>query len=734
MEKGTTLYKYRIAYRASYGDGSLWVAEHILLGKHFLLKSLTPADAEDGAWRDRFYSEAQLLAQLVHPNILQATDFFEHNNSFWLVLEYYDGASLDRMIDHNGAFPSDVALHFTVQLLKGLDFAHGKGVIHRGLKPSIVLVDRKGGLKIADFGVALLKNESGRQEVGQGGEAAFMSPEQILNPRDVAPQSDIYAVGMLLYTMLAGRVPVEQGSTVATLLSQLDDAVPDIRTVVKAVPEGLAVLVHRALEKDPAQRFPNCQEFIAAIEAYRESLRPKAVVDNGITSSWWQRNRKPAIASLVTALLFAASGAYYYHWINSYDIVLRLHGSNTVGASLVPALAEEYLKKSGAVRTRRIPGKDHEEILVEGVMERRRNVAVEIKAHGSTTAFEGLAKGICDIGMSSRRIKEKEVKELAMLGKMTTRGSEHILALDGVAVIVNSVNPVSSLDLSTVKGIFSGQIADWSKIGATKPGVITIYARDDKSGTYDTFKSLVLGDDKLAKNAKRFEDSTQLSTEVATDPNGVGFIGLPYIKSSRAIAVSSGTQAVLPTPFTVATEDYSLARRLYLYTPSPSNSRRVKEFVEFALSPAGQEIVEKVGFVPLTVKASAHAVPTDAPEGYRRLVQNAERLSLNFKFTGDGQLDNKALRDLERLVRALSSKELQGRQILLFGFTDNEADQKTSLSLSNQRVGQVAQELRQRGVVIAAAEGFGSLMPIANNSSKEGKQRNNRVEVWITKR
>jgi len=200
------------------------------------------------------------------------------------------------------------------------------------------------------------------------------------------------------------------------------------------------------------------------------------------------------------------------------------------------------------------------------------------------------------------------------------------------------------------------------------------------------------------------------------------------------VAISGGPQAILPNAFTVATEDYSLARRLYLYTASQPGSQRVKEFIEFALSPAGQELAEKVGFVPLTVKATAHQLPANAPDSYRRFVQDAERLSLNFKFTGDGLLDNKAVRDLDRLVKALSTRELQGRQILLFGFTDNEADPKSSLSVANQRVGQVAQELRQRGVVIAAAEGYGAQMPVADNGSREGKQRNNRVEVWVTKR
>jgi len=737
MEKGTTLYKYRIVHQAVYGEGSLWVAEHILLGKQFLLKQLAAASAADQGWRDRFYSEAKLLAQLVHPNILQATDFFEHDTNFWLVLDYYDGAALDRMIARNGAFPVDIALHCTTKLLQGLEYAHAKGVIHRGLKPSIILMDRKGGLKIADFGVALLKDDDGQQEVGQGGEAAFMSPEQILNPREVTPQSDLYAVGMLLYTMLAGRVPVEQRSAVATLLSQLDDTVPDIRTVVDQIPEQLAQLVHRALEKDPARRFQSCQEFLVAIAAYRESLLPKpALPAQAVSDPWWRRRRGTVIGALVGALLLASSGGYYYHWVNASDVVLRLHGSNTVGASLAPALAEEYLKKSGAVRTRRIQGSNHEELLVEGIMEHRRNLAVEIKAHGSSTAFENLAGGQCDIGMSSRRIKDKEVGQLARLGAMTSRANEHVLALDGVAVIVNNANAgLGTLDLETTRNIFSGRIPDWGRLGQVKNSApIKVYSRDDKSGTYDTFKSLVLGDAPLSKAAKRFEDSTLLSSEVAADPNGIGFIGLPYIKSARAVAISDGSHPILPTPFTVATEDYSLARRLYLYTPGQPKNRRVKEFVEFALSPAGQDIVEKVGFVPLTVRATASQAPARAPERYRQLTHQAERLSLNIKFTPDGQLDNKAVRDLERLVAALGTKELQGRQVLLFGFTDGTAPARESLLLSHQRVGQVVQELRQRGVVIAAAEGFGSELPIADNAGKEGRQRNNRVEVWVTKR
>lgn len=734
MEKGTMLYHYRIEGPAPYGKGALLMAEHVLLGKRFLLKSLTPKLPGTTSYRERFYNEAKLLAGMVHPNILQATDFFEHNGGFWLVMEYYDGAALDRMIEHNGAFPQQIALHYAIRLLQGLRFAHEKGIVHRGLCTSIILVDRNGGLKISDFGVALLKYGEDLQEVGQGGDAAFMSPEQILNPFTVTPQSDVYAVGMILYNMLAGSLPFQEESAVDTLLNQFDRTIPDIREFAQDTHEELALILHKALEKDPANRYQSSLEFLNALEKHRIAMLPSTPA-NGIADSWFKRRRGLVMSSLVGALLLASSGGYYYNWINSYDIILKLQGSNTIGAELAPSLAEEFLKKNGAVRTRRVPGKNHEELLVEGIMEGRRNRAVEIKAHGSTTAFEGLQANACDIGMSSRRVKDDETKKLSLLGTMTSRANEHILALDGVAVIVNSANPVSRLSLDDTQSLFTGKTPDWKGLtGIAKAAPVHLYARDDKSGTFDTFKSLVLHKQELTKAAKRFEDSVKLSREVSTDPNGIGFIGLPYVKSSKAVAISSGGQPILPTPFTVATEDYSLARRLYLYTPGQPKNPKIRDFVEFALSPEGQAIVEKTGFVPLNVRIGNSYIPINAPERYRQLASGSDRLSITFKFAADGQLDNKAYRDLDRLVRTMSAKELQGRQLLLFGFTDDAGDTHTSLALSNQRVGQVAQELRSRGIMVAAAEGFGSSLPMADNSTKEGKQRNNRVEIWLAKR
>ncbi len=159
--------------------------------------------------------------------------------------------------------------------------------------------------------------------------------------------------------------------------------------------------------------------------------------------------------------------------------------------------------------------------------------SITIAAHGSATAFTALAENSCDIGMASRKIKSDEAAKLKSLGDMSSVLNEHILGLDGIAVIVNAANPANQLDKDKIMRIFTGEITDWSQVGAYK-GAIKVYARNDNSGTYDTFKSLVLGGKPLAAGAQRIEDSKALSDAVAADPYGIGFIGLPYIQSAKA--------------------------------------------------------------------------------------------------------------------------------------------------------------------------------------------------------
>jgi phosphate transport system substrate-binding protein len=417
------------------------------------------------------------------------------------------------------------------------------------------------------------------------------------------------------------------------------------------------------------------------------------------------------------------------------EIALRLHGSNTVGAKLAPALAEAFFKKRGGKEVTLVPGANPEEMTVSASLPgKAAPQAIEIAAHGSATAFQDLASGKCDIGMASRKVKPEEAQTLATAGDMTSPACEHVLALDGIAVIVNVNNDrVSQLSKSQVADIFSGAIADWSKVGG-EPGPIHLYARDDKSGTYDTFKALVLGKEgKLAAGAERFEDNAALRNKVLADPGGIGFVGLPYAVGAKVVAISEpGASPFVPTKFTVSTEDYALSRRLFLYTPVHSTNPLVMDFVEFCLSAEGQTVADEVGFVGLNLDLVALSTPQDAPAEYRSLTQGARRANLNFRFRSSGaQLDNKGLRDLVRLERYLETRRSQMPKFYLFGFADSQGTAEGNLAISTERAKAVAQLFRASGIIPEIVKGFGGTNFVADNETEEGRQKNRRVEVWL---
>jgi phosphate transport system substrate-binding protein len=361
---------------------------------------------------------------------------------------------------------------------------------------------------------------------------------------------------------------------------------------------------------------------------------------------------------------------------------------------------------------------------------------IDIEAQGSATAFTSLGDERCDVGMASRRIKPEEASKLSSLGDMTSPASEHVLAVDGIAVIVNRSNPITGLTVEQIAQIFSGAITDWAGVHGSA-GPINVYARDDKSGTYDTFKTLVLGSAPLVGSAKRFEDSRALSDAVAGHAGGIGFIGLPFVRDAKAIAVSeAAARPLLPNRFTVATEDYPLSRRLFLYTPAIPQNPFTRKFVEFSLSRQGQDLVEANGFIGQNVKTveAAATVDPQAPNSYKSLTQGAERMSLNFRFrTGSADLDNKAMPDLDRVITFLTDLHYSGQNILLFGFADSTGTAQANDALSKNRAQAVAQQFEQRGVRPATITGFGSQLPVASNTTDDGRAKNRRVEIWLRK-
>lgn len=418
------------------------------------------------------------------------------------------------------------------------------------------------------------------------------------------------------------------------------------------------------------------------------------------------------------------------------ETLFRLHGSNTIGETLAPELLKAFLKAEGS-EDAKLMATDVavENELLFSLPGSEQSSRIEIHAHGSSTGFKGLDQGVADLAMASRRIKEKEVDQLKdRFGNLRSRGTEHIIGMDGLAVIVNPENPLNDLSTAQLAALFSGQVKNWSAFGGGDMPV-RIYARDANSGTWDSFKSMVLKKHgvELSSDAARIESSIELSDQVSKERGAIGFIGLPYILRAKALAISDEEKAqpIYPTSFTISTEDYPLVRRLYMYEPASVDTASVlHRFVSFALSEAGQDVVKKAGFISQNISQNRPALSADLPPTYRRLTQNAERLSLNFRFNSSTTiLDNKAQRDLDRVVRFFEDNPAQN--VILIGFSDSIGEPEANQRLSLLRAQAVEQALFARGINVKQVQGMGEAVPIASNLTRAGRQRNRRVEIWV---
>ncbi|MCF4997018.1 OmpA family protein [Pseudomonas syringae] len=421
-------------------------------------------------------------------------------------------------------------------------------------------------------------------------------------------------------------------------------------------------------------------------------------------------------------------------WAVSADAVLRIQGSNTIGAALGPALVEGLMQERGLLKIHREAPDNANEQRVVGQTADGQRIAVDIAAHGSSTGFTALKSAEADLAASSRPIKDSELLALQSLGDLKSPTAEQVIAIDGLAIILHPDNPLQQLDTEQLARIFSGEAKTWENVGGSG-GTIHLYARDDQSGTYDTFKELVLAQrgKVLSSAAKRFESSEQLSDAVSSDPQAIGFIGLPYVRQAKAVAIADGqSQAMLPLNSLIATEDYPLSRRLFFYLPPDSKNLWAKALVAFAQSPQGQTIVASNGFIAQTIQAIAVTPNALMPEGYQSLSRHAQRLTVNFRFEeGSAILDNKARQDLARVLDYIKRHNKTDREVTLVGFGDAKDDPARADLLSKLRAMAVRRELVKNGVVLREVRGFGALMPVAANSADEGRIKNRRVEVWV---
>jgi beta-lactam-binding protein with PASTA domain/predicted Ser/Thr protein kinase len=268
--------RYRVISRVgSGGMADVYLAEDQLLGRQVAVKLLHHHFAEDQEFVERFKREASSAAGLSHQNIVGIFDRGEWEGTYYIAMEYVAGRSLKTIVREHGALDPAQAIDITVQILRAARFAHRRGVIHRDLKPHNVIIDEEGRARVTDFGIARAGASDMTLTGSIMGTAQYLSPEQAQG-HVVSGASDLYSIGVTLYELLTGVVPFDGETAVAIAYKQVSAQPRPPSEVNPAVPLGLDAVVLRALAKDPAQRYADADEFIAALQREREALPASA--------------------------------------------------------------------------------------------------------------------------------------------------------------------------------------------------------------------------------------------------------------------------------------------------------------------------------------------------------------------------------------------------------------------------------------------------------------------------
>lgn len=296
------------------GMGAVFRAHHLRLDRPVAIKVLLPAPESVSGWEERFLREAQALARLTHPGIVSVFDFGQASDLCWIVMEYVDGASLRDLIA-DGRMRPEEALSIVPQICDALQYAHDRGVVHRDIKPENVLLDERGRVCIADFGLAKLMDASATYQLTGTAQAMgtlrYMAPEQLERPREVDHRADIFSLGVVFYEMLTGQVPagaVQPPSERGCTDPRLDEP------------------VMRSMEREPEGRYQSASEMVDTLQdlsGEAPSHGASAVSTAQAAAPQGDVRRKLRIVSLVmTGLALLALGLDDGSWPGMWSPVI----------------------------------------------------------------------------------------------------------------------------------------------------------------------------------------------------------------------------------------------------------------------------------------------------------------------------------------------------------------------------------------------------------------------------
>ncbi|MBI2480678.1 MAG: serine/threonine protein kinase [Planctomycetia bacterium] len=260
---------YRLLEQIGESDsGRIFKSQHKTLGRIVALKILSSRATQSAERLERFRRKVRILASISHPNLLTVYDAGERNGSHFLVMEYVDGTDLRSLSKHYGALPIEHVIAYVKQAATGLGRLHSGGIQHRNVKPSNLLLDRQGVLKVIGLGTARVDTEGEHQLTLPGkalGTYDYMAPEQAIDARNADHRSDIYSLGCTMFRLLTGRVPYPDSNPLKKVHAHSQAAIPSLRKLRPDAPASLDEVVQKMMAKSPGDRFQSMSRVIAAL-------------------------------------------------------------------------------------------------------------------------------------------------------------------------------------------------------------------------------------------------------------------------------------------------------------------------------------------------------------------------------------------------------------------------------------------------------------------------------------
>ena len=361
---GKTILHYQVTDKIGVGGmGVVWKARDTHLDREVALKFLPEAATADEVRRERFVREAKAASALNHPNIITIYDINSDDGQLFIAMELVRGSSLSDLLRSRRRLAPSVAVDYAIQLCDGLGAAHRAGIVHRDIKPSNVMVTPDGMIKILDFGLAKSRAESEIEKLDPDatgpltlagtvvGTASYMSPEQALGDT-VGPPSDVFSAGIVLYEMLSGLRPFQGDTSTEIIRALLSTDPAPLQSVASDLPESLAQITHKCLQKSAAARYVDAGEIAAQLRALDRRSWPRpayelttvtALAQEPIRSPIRRHPRVFGVAAVVP--LVVAMFAGYKWWPRSSAEVHS--GASAPALSTVEALqrAHAYLQR-----------------------------------------------------------------------------------------------------------------------------------------------------------------------------------------------------------------------------------------------------------------------------------------------------------------------------------------------------------------------------------------------------